>query len=111
MARQASDLKQTETAPFVTALGHNNAAMRYWGTMGLQMRALREGVEILVVCPGRLLDHIGQGNTALKGVEILSYGLAFQYIGIEIAIMAFVRTKRDMNINAGQRFLIYNFRL
>ncbi len=28
-----------------------------------QVRALREGAEILVACPGRLLDHVRQGHT------------------------------------------------
>jgi ATP-dependent RNA helicase RhlE len=32
---------------------------------------LRDGVEILVACPGRLLDHIQQGHAHLEGVEIL----------------------------------------
>ena len=36
-----------------------------------QVRALRDGVEILVACPGRLLDHLQQGNAKLQGVEIL----------------------------------------
>jgi ATP-dependent RNA helicase RhlE len=36
-----------------------------------QTSALRAGVEILVACPGRLLDHIQQGHTRLDGVEIL----------------------------------------
>ncbi len=36
-----------------------------------QIKALREGVEILVACPGRLLDHIDQGNARLSGIEIL----------------------------------------
>lgn len=36
-----------------------------------QVRALRDGVEIIVACPGRLLDHIGQGNARLDGIEIL----------------------------------------
>jgi ATP-dependent RNA helicase RhlE len=36
-----------------------------------QLRALREGVEILVACPGRLLDHIEQGNLRLDTVEVL----------------------------------------
>ena len=39
--------------------------------MGPQERALRDGVEILVVCPGRLLDHIDQGNARLDGLEVL----------------------------------------
>jgi ATP-dependent RNA helicase RhlE len=36
-----------------------------------QVRALREGTEILVACPGRLLDHIGQGHARLEGIEVL----------------------------------------
>jgi ATP-dependent RNA helicase RhlE len=36
-----------------------------------QTAALRAGVEILVACPGRLLDHIQQGHARLDGVEIL----------------------------------------
>jgi ATP-dependent RNA helicase RhlE len=36
-----------------------------------QTRALRDGVEILVACPGRLLDHIQQGNARLESIEIL----------------------------------------
>ena len=36
-----------------------------------QTSALRDGVEILVACPGRLLDHIQQGHAHLDNVEIL----------------------------------------
>lgn len=35
-----------------------------------QVQALRSGVEILVACPGRLNDLIGQGHVDLAGVEI-----------------------------------------
>jgi len=35
-----------------------------------QVQALRSGVEILVACPGRLNDLIGQGHVDLSGVEI-----------------------------------------
>ena len=38
---------------------------------GPQTRALQEGVEILVACPGRLLDHIDQGHARLSGIEVL----------------------------------------
>ncbi len=38
---------------------------------GPQERALREGVEILVACPGRLLDHISTGMCKLKDIEVL----------------------------------------
>ena len=36
-----------------------------------QTKALRAGVEILVATPGRLLDHVGQKNVNLSGVEVL----------------------------------------
>ncbi|MFH1639985.1 MAG: DEAD/DEAH box helicase [Chloroflexota bacterium] len=36
-----------------------------------QIRRLRRGVEIIAACPGRLLDHLWQGNIDLSDVEIL----------------------------------------
>ncbi|NTV65793.1 MAG: DEAD/DEAH box helicase [Oscillochloris sp.] len=44
-----------------------------YGGVGMepQERALRAGVEIVVACPGRLLDHMGRGTTRLNGVQTL----------------------------------------
>ena len=36
-----------------------------------QLAALRSGAEIVVACPGRLLDHIGEGDIDLSNVEVL----------------------------------------
>jgi ATP-dependent RNA helicase RhlE len=36
-----------------------------------QVDALRRGAEIVVACPGRLLDLIGEGQIDLSGVEVL----------------------------------------
>jgi ATP-dependent RNA helicase RhlE len=36
-----------------------------------QIQALRKGVEIIVACPGRLLDLVAQGHANLSKVEIL----------------------------------------
>ena len=36
-----------------------------------QIQALRKGVEILVACPGRLLDLVAQGHANLSNIEIL----------------------------------------
>ncbi|HQY92650.1 DEAD/DEAH box helicase [Caldilinea sp.] len=36
-----------------------------------QVNALRRGAEIVVACPGRLLDLIGEGQIDLSGVEVL----------------------------------------
>lgn len=38
---------------------------------GAQLAALRQGAEIVVACPGRLLDHLGEKEIDLSGVEIL----------------------------------------
>ncbi|HUS80592.1 MAG TPA: DEAD/DEAH box helicase, partial [Armatimonadota bacterium] len=44
-----------------------------YGGVGMapQERALRDGTEIIVACPGRLLDHGQRGNADLSGVEVL----------------------------------------
>jgi ATP-dependent RNA helicase RhlE len=39
--------------------------------MGSQVQALRTGPEIVVACPGRLLDHLRQGTVNLSAVEVL----------------------------------------
>ncbi len=46
-----------------------------YGGVGMdpQTRALRKGTDIIVACPGRLLDHISRGNADLRGVEILVF--------------------------------------
>ena len=36
-----------------------------------QIRKLKEGVEIVVACPGRLLDHISYGSIDLSHLEVL----------------------------------------
>ena len=36
-----------------------------------QLAALKRGVEIVVACPGRLLDHMGEGNINLSQIEVL----------------------------------------
>lgn len=38
---------------------------------GPQVAAIRRGTEIIVACPGRLLDHIGEGDIDLSSIEVL----------------------------------------
>jgi ATP-dependent RNA helicase RhlE len=49
-------------------------AFAIYGGVGMhpQERSLRRGVEVLVACPGRLLDHMSRGGYArLGGLEVL----------------------------------------
>ncbi len=39
--------------------------------MNPQIQKLRQGVEVVVACPGRLLDHINRGTLNLSQVEVL----------------------------------------
>jgi ATP-dependent RNA helicase RhlE len=48
-------------------------AAAVYGGVGMkpQEDALRRGVDVVVATPGRLLDHIRQGNTNFKALEVL----------------------------------------
>jgi ATP-dependent RNA helicase RhlE len=51
---------------------HVRSVTLYGGVgLGPQIQKLRAGAEIVVACPGRLLDHIGQGNIKLSNLEVL----------------------------------------
>ncbi len=59
----------------IRALGQASglrSATIYGGVSMLpQERALRDGVDILVACPGRLLDHLDRRTARLDGLEVL----------------------------------------
>jgi ATP-dependent RNA helicase RhlE len=40
-------------------------------SMGRQMRELRAGVEVVVACPGRLIDHLNRGTVDLNRIEVV----------------------------------------
>ena len=56
-------------------LGRNTGlvSMAVYGGVGVsrQSQQLSNGIDILVACPGRLLDHLWQGNIDLSRLEIL----------------------------------------
>ena len=48
------------------------SAVIYGGVgMGNQLDALRRGVDLLVACPGRLIDHLERRSIDLSGIELL----------------------------------------
>jgi len=57
----------------VLTLGTNLRSATVYGGVGAnpQIQALRKGVEIIVACPGRLLDLEAQGHARLNRVEAL----------------------------------------
>ncbi len=65
--------EQTHVA--ITQLGQHTRlrSLTVYGGVSMQgqSEALRRGVEIVVACPGRLLDHLKQGQINLSQVEVL----------------------------------------
>ena len=51
--------------------GMRGAAVYGGVGMAPQERAFRDGADIIVATPGRLLDHFQRGNAPLKGLEVL----------------------------------------
>lgn len=51
----------------------DRSVLAVYGGVGMdsQRRALRKGLDLLVACPGRLLDLIGQGECSLDSVEFV----------------------------------------
>ncbi|MCL2706554.1 MAG: DEAD/DEAH box helicase [Dehalococcoidia bacterium] len=64
-----------QTNESIASLGRRTGirAISLYGGVGMtpQMRSLRDGVDIVVACPGRLLDHVWQGSIDLSSVEML----------------------------------------
>ena len=56
--------------PLADALGLRTTTV--FGGVGArpQISALRSGIDLVIACPGRLLDHLGEGHAILDAVEI-----------------------------------------
>jgi len=57
----------------ILSAGTNLRSATIYGGVGSapQIQALRKGYEIIVACPGRLLDLVAQGHANLSNIEIL----------------------------------------
>ena len=69
--RELADQIRTELLPLAHAAGRQVAAVYGGVGYGDQTRALRRGVDVLVACPGRLLDLIDHGDVSLAHVGIV----------------------------------------
>jgi superfamily II DNA/RNA helicase len=57
-------------APLASALGLRSATLIGGVGQGPQVTAMRNGVDVIVACPGRLEDLIGQGHCSLADVRV-----------------------------------------
>ncbi|TWP37595.1 DEAD/DEAH box helicase [Leekyejoonella antrihumi] len=68
-----------------------------------QVRGLQRGVDVLVACPGRLDDLIGQGHASLAGVEITVLDEADHMA--DLGFLPVVRRLLKQTPDRGQRLL------
>ncbi len=69
--RELAEQIRRELEPLAQVRGRSVLAVYGGVGMDAQRRALRKGLDLLVACPGRLLDLIGQGECSLDQVEFM----------------------------------------
>ena len=69
--RELADQIKDELAPLGRPTGRRVAAVYGGVGYGNQLQALRKGVDVLVACPGRLVDLIQRRDVSLADVEIV----------------------------------------
>jgi superfamily II DNA/RNA helicase len=70
---------------------------------GRQVAALRAGVDVVVACPGRLADHLANGQLTLDDVEIAVIDEADHMA--DLGFLPVVRRIMDRTPRSGQRLL------
>ncbi|QYJ03200.1 DEAD/DEAH box helicase [Nocardioides panacisoli] len=90
-------------APLAQAAGLRTATV--FGGVGQnpQVTALRKGVDVLIACPGRLEDLIGQGHCSLADVEVTVLDEADHMA--DLGFLPSVRRLLDQTPKGGQRML------
>ena len=90
-------------APLASGIGARTATVYGGVGYGRQLAALRGGTDVLVACPGRLLDLVSRGSADLSGVNLVVIDEADR-----MADMGFLPTVRrlvDMTATARQTLL------
>ncbi len=90
-------------APLASRLGLTSRTIFGGVSQGPQVSALRRGVDIVVACPGRLEDLIGQGHVSLDAVEITVIDEADHMA--DLGFLPQVRRLLDATPRGGQRML------
>ncbi len=99
LANQINDV----LAPIAEQVGLTTVTM-YGGVSPVpQLNALRRGVDIVVACPGRLLDHYRAGKLELSAVEITVIDEADHMA--DLGFLPDVRKILDGTQKSGQRLL------
>ena len=101
--RELANQIQASMTPLAKPLGINSLTI--FGGVGQnpQVSALRAGVDVVVACPGRLEDLLGQGALTLDAVEITILDEADHMA--DMGFLPGVRRIMDRTPRSGQRML------
>jgi superfamily II DNA/RNA helicase len=91
------------TAPLATAMGLKVAIVHGGVSQGPQVAALRNGVDILIACPGRLEDLAQQNHCRLGAVEVCVLDEADHLA--DLGFLPAVKRILDQTPAGGQRML------
>jgi superfamily II DNA/RNA helicase len=101
--RELADQIGTALVPLAKAVGLRTLTVYGGVGHGRQIRGLREGVDVLVACPGRLVDHIEAGHADLRAVEIAVIDEADHMA--DLGFLPAVRRLLEQTPATGQRLL------
>ncbi|MFN8052177.1 MAG: DEAD/DEAH box helicase [Acidimicrobiales bacterium] len=89
--------------PLTKPLGLRTVTVFGGVSAGPQVAAFRKGVDVVIACPGRLEDHLGQGNLSLDAVEITVLDEADHMA--DLGFLPGVKRIMDRTPKHGQRML------
>ncbi|SEF12616.1 Superfamily II DNA and RNA helicase [Jiangella alba] len=101
--RELASQVAATVAPLATATGLRVAVVFGGVGQGPQVKALKNGVDLLIACPGRLEDLIGQGHCDLGAVEVTVLDEADHMA--DLGFLPAVRRLLDATPRGGQRLL------
>ncbi|HWK91279.1 MAG TPA: DEAD/DEAH box helicase, partial [Luteimicrobium sp.] len=101
--RELANQIDATLAPLANALGLRTTTVFGGVGQGKQVAALDAGVDVLVACPGRLEDLLGQGLLTLDGIEITVLDEADHMA--DLGFLPGVKRIMDRTPAVGQRLL------
>lgn len=90
-------------APLARSLSMTTSVIFGGVGQGAQVTALRKGIDVLIACPGRLEDLIGQGHCRLDRVEVTVLDEADHMA--DLGFLPAVKRLLDSTPGSGQRLL------
>ena len=101
--RELATQIEASLAPLAGVLGLRSTTVFGGVKPARQIKALRDGVDIVIACPGRLEDHIGAGHADLGGIEVTVLDEADHMA--DLGFLPGVKRILDTTPREGQRML------